>query len=446
MWGWFKLTTDRNAYSGFMGINTAANASTALIEVGTDVDGVSCKLWNASSSVAMFTASLNTWYFCALTRATSGGVATIYWRAETATVFSSTTIAVANFTATVAYWGGDTFTGEYLNGAIHGCGMADVALSADELLQISMYHEPQKLGIRSLNVFYHTIAATSANALLDSSGNVRPATATAGALADSPALVWVPPSDEQLVWITPASGGTTYYQTQSVTVTGAAGIIRSIGKVSTTSATGSPSVLRKLTKVHTTSATGSPSVVRSITKLFSASATGTPSVLRKLTKVFSQTASGTVSYTKTAVLFVIASVSALGTPLMASKAVIGKTFSVGATGTLSLVKLISKGFTATATGTLSLVKLITKPFLVGATGTASVTKRVSKSFAAAGFAGVTFFEGMWFVITSSSSVVGTVTFIKAFIPAGAAPTIVLIRTVVRFITRNLVRPVIRYFM
>jgi hypothetical protein len=206
MWGWFMLTTDRNTWTGLLGLTSAVDAST-LHELGTDTDGVTCKVWNASGSTTIATLSLNTWYFAAMSCSGTGAGALVgYIRAITANTLTSASRTGSTFTPGQAEWGRDCFTGEYLDGRMHACGMANAVLSADELLEISYYHEPQKDGIRSINVFYPCVANTNTLCKTDMSGNGRNATATEGALADSPGLLWQPPMAMPTLY-TAAAGG-----------------------------------------------------------------------------------------------------------------------------------------------------------------------------------------------------------------------------------------------
>ncbi len=198
MWGWFYFGTDRNTYTGLLALADTSNGNPAeYIQLATDVDGTSLRLWDVDDNTSVFaTLAPGTWYFGAITCAGTGAnQCTAYVRTPTANTFTTASLtldATDSFTPAVAEWGRDGYTGDYLDGRIHACGMADVALSADELLAISYFHEPQLRGIRSLNVFYPTIESVNSNATVDRSGNGRNATATVGALADAPSLLWGP--------------------------------------------------------------------------------------------------------------------------------------------------------------------------------------------------------------------------------------------------------------
>lgn len=192
IWGWFFFTDVAPAGRfwgplGYGNIDSATNQISSSSAGGTALSIFS----SAGSSAALFTPSANTWYFCALTCAGTGaGQLVGYVRALTANAFTTASVTGASPTFNGAEWGRDGFTGDYIAGRIHACGMCDAVLSADELLRLSYFHEPQFSGIRSLNVFYPTIESVNTNANIDRSGNGRNATATVGALADSPSLLW----------------------------------------------------------------------------------------------------------------------------------------------------------------------------------------------------------------------------------------------------------------
>ncbi len=218
IWGWFYFTSVTPArfwgplgiYAGSDGAPTgstqfhqitSASSGSANIELGYDGPA-------GFVGVSLHTASANTWYFYALTcSALTSGSLKAYVRAITANSFTTATNSSTSDTWTPARveWGRDTFSGDYIDGRIHACGMADVALSDEELLELSYFHEPQLDGIRSLNVFYPCIESTNSNATIDRSGNGRNATATVGALADSPPLLWKA-IGPQIVLPTAASG------------------------------------------------------------------------------------------------------------------------------------------------------------------------------------------------------------------------------------------------
>lgn len=214
MWGWFYFGTDRNTFTGLLAlVNSSGGSPTSGIQLATDSDGTSLKLFtfvpgSNADSATIVTLSAGTWYFGAITcSGTAAGNTIAYVRALTANSLTSTNVDRPDtaWTPGAAEWGRDGFTGDYLNGRIHACGMADVALSANELLELSYYHEPQLDGIRSLNVFYPTIESVNTNASIDRSGNGRNATATVGALADAPALLWRTPGPQ--IILPAASGG-----------------------------------------------------------------------------------------------------------------------------------------------------------------------------------------------------------------------------------------------
>ncbi len=197
MWGWYMLTTDRNAVSGAMALGNGANPSGGEYRsIETSSDGTSFLVWAGSNNTAMFSASTNTWYFLALVSNGDGASSvTARWRVITANTLSSASVTPAGtgsttYTPGQMVFGGTNYTGDFMTGRIHAIGCADAVLSADELLELSYYHEPQLDGIRSLNVFYPCIADTAANCQVDKSGNGRNASSTPGALADSPGLLW----------------------------------------------------------------------------------------------------------------------------------------------------------------------------------------------------------------------------------------------------------------
>ncbi len=198
MWGWFRPTTDRNAFSGWLAINSAVDALNWL-SIQSQADGTTMELSDGNGSgsaltASMFSATVNTWYFVAFTSAgTAGGSSIAYWRTLAQNALSTSNITGASSRSTTVgamEFGRDGFVGEYMSGEMHAIGCANAVLSADELLELSYFHEPQLDGIRSLNVFYPIIESVNTNATVDRSGNARNATATVGALADAPALLW----------------------------------------------------------------------------------------------------------------------------------------------------------------------------------------------------------------------------------------------------------------
>lgn len=206
MWGWFMLTSDRNTFVGLLGLANAVDGA-SFQQLGTDSDGTTVKIWSHATSTNVVAMSLNTWYFGAMTCAGTGAGQLIgYLRAITANALTSASIAGVSFTPGAAEWGRDCITGEYMAGRIHACGSCNAVLSAEELLELSYFHEPQADGIRSINVFYPCLEATAALCKVDRSGNGRDATATEGALADSPPLLWRPGSSYVLPAAAAAGG------------------------------------------------------------------------------------------------------------------------------------------------------------------------------------------------------------------------------------------------
>jgi hypothetical protein len=234
LWGWFYFTSVTPArFWGPLGIYAGTDGNptggTAYLQVSSASSGSSQLVLAGGtiSNVNLVNASANTWYFIALTcSGNSTGQVIAYARALTANTLTSAPSTGPNtaFTSARIEWGREAFTGDFISGRIHACGAANVALSADELLELSYFHEPQLDGIRSLNVFYPTINAVNTDCTTDMSGNARNATATVGALADSPPLLWkaiAPP------WNLPAAtasgaltGSTTVTFSQSGTLTG----------------------------------------------------------------------------------------------------------------------------------------------------------------------------------------------------------------------------------
>lgn len=205
IWGWFFFTTVTPArFWGPLGLYDGADGaptgSIDFIQISSASSGAAAQVLTYKTGVvnqsdAFFTPAANTWYFIAITGSgTAAGNVKAYARAITAAAFTtvSSSLTQGTITATRAEWGRDAFSGDFITGSMHAFGMDDVALSADELLNLSFYHEPQFGGIRSLNAFYPTIESVNANATVDRSGNARNATATVGALAEPPSLLWRP--------------------------------------------------------------------------------------------------------------------------------------------------------------------------------------------------------------------------------------------------------------
>lgn len=213
IWGWFNFTSVTPArFWGPLGLYAGTDGAPGgggvqYVQVSSASSGSSQLVLGGGTitNVNLINTAANTWYFIALNgNALAAGGQVAYARAITSNTLSVASSAglMTTFTPARAEWGRECFTGDFISGSIHACGMADVALSVDELLELSYFHEPQLDGIRSLNVFYPCIESVNTNAVVDRSGNARNATATVGALADSPPLLWraIPPP-----WNLPAS-------------------------------------------------------------------------------------------------------------------------------------------------------------------------------------------------------------------------------------------------
>jgi hypothetical protein len=221
MWGWFFVGTKPARFWGTLGIGNI-DSSVCQISATTSA-GASLDIWGNTSNATLITSgnlTTNTWYFMAITKAGTGAGQLIgYYRTLTQNTLSSATAQDSNATMNGAEWGRDGFTGDFMDGRIHACGMCDAVLSPDELLELSFFHEPQLDGIRSLNVFYPTIESVNTNTTVDRSGNARDATATVGALADSPPLLWrATPPPYSLKALAAGGGVTTKTLTDNLTV------------------------------------------------------------------------------------------------------------------------------------------------------------------------------------------------------------------------------------
>jgi hypothetical protein len=196
LWGWFRRTADRNTFSGCLALVNAVDGS-SYRAITFDSDGTTLALTSHGMSTTGFGTqpAANEWFFAALTCSGNGNNLNGYVRRLTDNTLSSLTgqAAGTSFTSGAMEFGGGGFTAEFLSGEIHALGACDSVLSADELLELSYFHEPQLDGIRSLNVFYPCIESVNSNATVDRSGNGRNATATVGSLADSPSLLWRAP-------------------------------------------------------------------------------------------------------------------------------------------------------------------------------------------------------------------------------------------------------------
>lgn len=218
IWGWFNFTSVTPArfwgplgiYAGTDGSPTTATDCHQISSAASgsaQLDLVYYTSGGVETHATLATVSANTWYFMALTcSALTAGNLKAYIRAVTANTLTTASNAgtARTFTPARAEWGRDSFSTDFISGSMHALGMADAVLSVDELLELSYFHEPQLDGLRSLNVFYPCISDTAANCQVDKSGNARNATATPGALADSPPLLWQAISPP---WNLPAAGG-----------------------------------------------------------------------------------------------------------------------------------------------------------------------------------------------------------------------------------------------
>lgn len=353
MWGWFFFTTAPARFWGPLGIYAGTDGSpttgTAFHQISSATSGGTQLVLGsgAGTAVNLVNITAGNWYFVAMT-ATGTGAGTVNGYARTLTANTLTAVTNSNsfatFTAARAEWGRDAFTGDPIDGRIHACGMADAALSVDELLELSYFHEPQLDGIRSLNCFYPTIESVNTNASIDRSGNVRDATVTHGALVDGPPLLWraIPPS-----WNLPASAA-------SGAITGSSTLIFS--PTGTLTGDGALSGSTTLTFSPTSTLTGNAPITGSTSLTFSPTATLTG--LAPITGSSSLTFSPTSTLTGTGALSGTTSITFTATGTLAdssaSGALVGaSTLAFTVTGTLTgagdLVGATTITFTPTGT-------------------------------------------------------------------------------------------------
>jgi hypothetical protein len=335
LWGWFNFSSVTPArFWGPLGIyangSDGAPASQQFWQISSTASGsanLSLFYRNASADVEipLFTASANTWYFIAIScSALTAGNLRAHVRALTANTLTTvvSTNTATTWTPARMEWGRDAFTGDFISGSIHAVGAADAALSVDELLELSYFHEPQADGIRSVNCFYPCIADTAANCQVDKSGLARNATATPGALADSPALLWraIPPYTplHALGGSGAMTGATTLTFTPTGVLTGAGALAGASTLTFSPSATltGSGSLVGASMITFSPSATlaGSGALVGASTLTFTPSATltGAGALVGASTLTFAPagvltgtgalTGSATITFTATGVL------------------------------------------------------------------------------------------------------------------------------------------------
>jgi hypothetical protein len=190
--GWFQINTDRNTYSSWVSLFVGGN----YINIATESDGLAVwSFWNDSvgaSNISLFTATANTWYFVAGSKATSGGDFTIYHGPAISGALSTSVNDVrGDWTGTTLEIGRDGAAGEWLNGTIGPLKIwTGVAMTANELNAERWQVAPVRLA--NLWAFYPFLVGDgSAAAEADYSVNARNLTGGAGsASVAGPPVPW----------------------------------------------------------------------------------------------------------------------------------------------------------------------------------------------------------------------------------------------------------------
>lgn len=225
--GWFRIAVDRNDWSTFLNISNVAGPPGKYIYVQTDTTGVDLKLWVDDTSNNLFTATVGTWYFVAITSSGSGVTKCYYAALGSALSVVTSSVNVGSWTPNLLSFGDSVWTGELLNGNSFNCKVWSAELTQAELEAEMLTMLPKRF--TNLNRWIPQFPGSTERAR-DYSGNGYNMT-EGGTLTDEnpPPISW---GGSILFLPFTAAGGTAYNQSVSgaiATVSG--GLIKQYNKV-----------------------------------------------------------------------------------------------------------------------------------------------------------------------------------------------------------------------
>lgn len=198
--GWACLDVDKNDFTNICTLEDSASNAGNSINLITDSDGTTLKIYSGSSaySATLATLTVGTPFFFALTGGAANAVVG-YYRAAGSNTLASVNHASSGFTSAAMYFGNDSYA-YYLNGRLFNLKVWDRVLTPAELLIESFYARP--MFPANLNLW---APVNSTADVADRSGNARDLT-IGGTLAneDNGVALWVP---RRKLFVPAASGG-----------------------------------------------------------------------------------------------------------------------------------------------------------------------------------------------------------------------------------------------
>lgn len=214
---WAQLLADNNASSALFGLRTDGGQYTYFYNVNND--GTTFVWESFPNTVGSIDMAVNTWYFCAISRAGSGSNQTNgYVRAASASSFTTSQATFSHADTPmeeIVLANGFSPTDSSFPGRIAALKQWDAALTADELMAESYSLAPVRLA--NLHSWRPFVDSSVAAAVIDYSGNGRNLTANGSLLiADGPPIAWRRGTSKTFI---PIAGGA---ETQTITATGIA--------------------------------------------------------------------------------------------------------------------------------------------------------------------------------------------------------------------------------
>ena len=181
---WFKLASDRNAYTGI--INTDGNATSGNgVYLQTDADGTTLELWDDQIGHIVFgqNMAVGVWYFIGLAK--SGTSAVLYYRALSSPTLTAVAATVSSSSIVNRFWFGNDQFDEWVDGSVFAGKHWLAQLSFAEMQAESYQIAPARTA--NLTAFHPVQRAEAA----DYSGNGRTLT-VAGSIDtdDNPPIPW----------------------------------------------------------------------------------------------------------------------------------------------------------------------------------------------------------------------------------------------------------------
>ena len=192
-----------------------------------------------------------------------------------------------------------------------------------------------------------------------------------------------------------SAGGTTFYETPTMTAVGTATLVNRIGMIRTFAGTGTETLVKQAGLIRTFSGTGTETVLKQPNMLLVYAGVGTSLMTKAWTMVTTlvMTAVGAASLTKANIW--------------------AKVLTYTGTGASTLVNQIQKTLASTGTGTAALSRVITYVLAYAGTGTASVLKQVQMLLLYSGVGTLVFSKLKVIILgTFNSTATGTATLVK----------------------------------